>query len=383
MIIESSNPTHWNGINSSLAETQKAALQKIAELFDKDPVEKHLKDVEPSTCDRLAFRGMGEIVTKSYFQLKSGRVVEVVNFKDHKAHCIGSFTYTAEECSRDGWATYHALTDKQWSDIVTAFTQEKPLKRVDWSCGWNCMQNLFYIKTRIKISLLELFQCVIQNATQKAETVLKLFKDAKSTEELQKLIGEKMKDFVLILGFFSDPLFSTSNIIEELLLGSKQTNTQQGDWLNVESISASKLIEQLKAYSCLKDGPLLLTAGPEGHLLYADESGNMTIVDPHNLERSSNYCAQSTIKELSLPYSTAKGFLIKAQDATGKARNYRGCTGVTGLSKDVNVETLQKMLIEIRAKGVLHPESIAKEIAHLRDILQQCEEALQKISPTQ
>ncbi len=343
--------------------------QAIVKVYGSDKVKRHIADVKPSQADCAVFRGK-EILKKSYYQLESGQVVEVLTFDDKTQRCIGSFTSTPEECCQEGWAAYHSLTDKQWCQLVSDFTKEKIDKADDWSCGWNSLQNLIYIQTGMKMSVMELMHAFALKAKKEGLAAVQSIAKASNPvtrESAKEACATYLK---MMLGFFSMttpmPLFCFGNLQEELLLGAKHTICLGGDFVNVTHVSASQLADKIKAHSFAVNGPLLLQAGSEGLLLHADKNGQIILIDPHNLKRTPAFSAQSSVQQFN---PLGRSFWMKTTHGS-----MGGCTTVSGLDKDIDPRKLQELLSQSKGASV---ESVSKEISSLGKILEQFEQFFQ------
>ena len=342
---------------------------KIAKIYGTDTVKRHVKDQKPFLSDSLIFRN-STITRKSYFELESGRIVEVLHFQDGSQQCIGSFTYGAEECSHEGWATYHPLSDEQWCVLASAQIKES-IEAEDWSCAWNSLQNLLYIKTGMKMSVLEAMHCFVQYEQSKMEVIVSALK--KDQENPSAVLAKNFCDLKLLIDFFSFDeeglIFSGGNLIEEALLGSQYATILQG-CENATYLEPKEMVAAIKAHSCQKDGPLLVTIDGGSYVLYADQAGHWILIDPHNLARSPNFYAQQFVNELTASH---RDLLLKTQNLSGKRDSYRGFHGVTGLSKDIDIQIFQKLLSEQRTNGPLAVEAVLKQISALANLLQECE----------
>ena len=71
-------------------------------------------------------------------------------------------------------------------------------------------------------------------------------------------------------------------------------------------LDPKELIQKIQDHHFLRDGPLLLTSGFQAHVIYADEGGQIHLIDPHNMQRSPIYSSHRYIKE----YRSGQRFFI-------------------------------------------------------------------------
>ncbi len=354
----------------SPSQTEKA----IAEIFGADTLVKLLSRENPSLADKLVHQDASQ---KSYYELASGRVVEVLTLKGGRELCIGSFTYTEEECCREGWATYHTGTDKQWCELETNFIQTRgePDFTQDlaenWSCGWNCLQNYLYVQTGKKHTVLELMHYFIETAEKKIGKTFEALSSAKNRDECSEIIGQAIPDILSISSFFDEEIrFSNNDLIGQLLLGeSKSATCEEGEHENGIYYSPKEFAEVLIKTAGADQSAILRLNHMEGHLLYSNPSGRLILIDPHNWKRSPNFESHRFVQEI---VAAENSITLKTQHLSGQIQSYRRCLFAVGLGNDRNLTPLMEQLAKVQANGPIDVQIISKEMLALADTIEKC-----------
>ena len=362
-------PISSNSVSSQLSACgADMTATAVAQVYKGDSIKKRLQTVKPSPADSLAFPKQA-IVSKTYFELNSGRIVEVLEFKDGRNQCIGSFNGQPADSCREGWATYDKSTDKQWCYFVSQLEEEDVTDADDWSCGWNSFQNMVYLRTGMKVSVLEILHHFIDRLNQKTEQIFGTIKGVKNKEDLSKVMGELMPHVVSVMMLFGSedaPFFYTlRSFTEEVLFNSAGTKCIDDGLLDAKRVTAAELIEKIRSHSFAEKGPLTFFSGTYALLLHADEGGSIIVIDPHNLKRVPDFYAQKTIQEWT-PNNKGTAFAIQTQTMQGKKDHYRNCEQVNGLENDVDCAKFQEFLGEVRAREPLTQESVYERLLTLK-----------------
>lgn len=351
----------------------EAAIIEIKRVFGGDLLKTQLGYVEPSSADHLAFLS-AKISGKFHVELSSGRIVEILKFSDGTVKCIGAFTEKAEKCSNEGWAAFNPTLDGQWCQLFSSFTSEKVSEAGDWSCGWNSLQNLMYIKTGMKFTALELLHCYLARLIQTSDHLMEAVGKVNNDEELKQLMSKELGvHLLMVIKLLSEEpwLSFLSPQADELLLGSRGTTCKKDDWENVITASPEELINKIKTHPFRQQGPLIVTTEEEALLIHADEGGTLCIIDPHNIKRTANFRTQHNIREWKAQFDS---FNLKTQDQLGHIQMLWGFNYSGGLQNDIDCEPTKSFIEEFRRKNILTVDIVSEQLKSLRSKMENLNE---------
>ncbi|MCH9613128.1 MAG: hypothetical protein S4CHLAM102_16340 [Chlamydiia bacterium] len=265
----------------------------VSNLFFEDEVVEVVSSEPPSPADLTAFSRVGQVVEKAYCRLQSKRIVEVVLLDDQSVRCIGSFSYTHEVASKEGWAAYLKKTDEEQQQIASTYVEcETDLE--DWSCGWNSIQNAIYLQLQRKVSVLDLLYLTAKKINDRLPPIIAQIRAGETTEESAGYLFSTIN--FLNPGEDAPSFFASSAMIDHIIFGAQASHCMQEDYPAMHRFSTDELSAQVEA---IQKGEFATISGEgEAYLIYRDDEDQLKLIDPHNLRRKPDFRAELPVSEI-------------------------------------------------------------------------------------
>ncbi|MBM3201782.1 MAG: hypothetical protein FJZ56_05185 [Chlamydiae bacterium] len=342
----------------------------VSKVYNNDCIKNIIRNKEPSEADIMAFKDK-EIAFKTYVELNSGRLVEVLHFTDDSKECVGSFSDQAHESCQEGFASYDHATDKLWCDLVSLLEEQHVEESDNWSCAWNSYQNMIYLQTGIKVSVKELISYYIDRLLDETLELFDKLDSVESKEELDELLEARILNHTIMISSIftseSGPYLGASMpCVEKLFFSSLGVCSQEDVSHQTPYMQASELSEGIENHNFRVNGPLTLGTSSEAFLLLKNEEGRVCVIDPHNMKRRADFKAKSVI-ESSLASQSEKDFTLIARDLSQKTHHYRRCDYVGGLDQPFICSKVVSAISSSRLEKPLDAEELFGKMTHLID----------------